>query len=434
MKLKLITATNYFYFHSVDILCSLAITFTGYAFYNPALRFVPADFDDLVLLSAVKNVSNPLGFFIRDWGFGNYGYRPLHSITLWLGYRLFGVSSGPNQFINLALHILVILLLFALLSRLQPSRILAFLFSLLGLVSLYTLSPATWISDRPTLFVAIFLLISLNYLVRLEKSKLPNILLLAGLSILALMSKESGMLVPLVIIGILMLQFEKSSQRKKTIIVLIFIMLAYILFRFIIFGSRAGAYDASGYLFGFRYYENSRTLSGPDFFISKIENIIKNTVAIFFPLFDGQGKFSLIGTWPNSIVLVSTTLVLVVLAFSRRLSAYQKVGLAIVLLNALVHIQVFRYRTLYLGQMGLAIFLAASPAFSEKQSLRSPIAALAAMLLFLWSMQIIGENLTYQYLARLDLLREPSFENEILASSSRIDADIVRRIITKYQH
>ncbi|MDP2966764.1 MAG: hypothetical protein Q8N39_12135 [Pelolinea sp.] len=49
-------------------------------------------------------------------------------------------------------------------------------------------------------------------------------------------------------------------------------------------------------------------------------------------------------------------------------------------------------------------------------------------------MQIIGENLTYQYLARLDLLRGPSFENEILASSSRIDADIVRRIITKYRH
>jgi hypothetical protein len=49
-------------------------------------------------------------------------------------------------------------------------------------------------------------------------------------------------------------------------------------------------------------------------------------------------------------------------------------------------------------------------------------------------MQIIGENLTYQYLARLDILRSSSFESEILTSSSRIDTDIVRQVITKYRH
>ena len=433
-KNRLATVIYFIQTKRIDILCSLSITFLGYAFYNPALRFAPVDFDDLVLISAVKNVSHPIVFFIRDWGFGNYGYRPLHSITLWLGYRLFNVSSGPNQFINLALHILVILLLYTLLSCLQPNRILALLFSLLGLVSLYTFSPATWISDRPTLFVAIFLLISLNYLVRLEKSGHPSLPLLAGLSILALMSKESGLLVPLVVIGVLLQQFEKSSQQKKLVIILFFIMLAYILFRFIIFGSGAGTYDESGYLFGFRYYENSRSLSGVDFFAAKLENIIKNIVAVFLPLFDGQGKISLIGTRSNSIVLVSTTLILVILAFSRKLNAYQKVGLVIILLNALVHVQVFRYRTLYLGQMGLAIFFAASPAFNEKQALRSAAAALAAALLFFWSMQIIGEDLTYQYLARLDLLRGPDFESNILASSSHIDPDIVRQVITKYRH
>ena len=433
MKIKLITATNYFYSHSVNIISGLAIIFTGYAFYNPALRFVPADFDDLVLLSAVKSVSNPFSFLLRDWGFGNYGYRPLHSITLWLGYQLFGVSSGPNQFINLGLHILVILLLYALLSRLQPNQILAFLFSLLGLVSLYTLSPATWISDRPTLFVAIFLLISLNYLVRLERSAHPNIPFLAGLSILALMSKESGLLVPLVVIGILFLQFEKSSQTRNVIVGLVLIIFTYILFRFVIFGSQAGTYDESGYLFGFRYYENSGLLSRSDFLIAKLENIIKNTVAIFIPLFDGQGKISLIGTMSNSVILISTTLILIILALSRKLTAYQKVGLLIIILNALVHFQVFRYRTLFLGQMGLAIFLAASPVFNEKHSLSSA-AALAAALLFFWSMHIIGEDLTYQYLARLDLLRGSSFENDILASSSRIDPDIVRQVITKYRH
>jgi hypothetical protein len=431
---KINSLINHFYKYSLDLLCNLAIIFTGYAFYNPALRFVPVDFDDLVLLSAVKNVSNPLAFFIQDWGFGNYGYRPLHSFTLWLGYRLFGVSSGPNQAINLALHIVVILLLYALLTRLQPNRLLAFLFASLGLVSLYTVSPATWISDRPTLFVAFFLLVSLNYLVRLEKNSHPNFLLLAGFSVLALMSKESGLLVPLVIIAVIFFNFEKSSQNKKTIIGLAFILFAYILFRFIIFGSQAGTYDESGYLLGFRYYQSSSALSGPDIIISKIENIIKNILAIFFPLFDGQGKISLIGTASNSIILISTTLILAVLAFSRKLTCFQKIGLVIILLNALIHFQVFRYRTLYLGQMGFIIFLAASPIFSDSKSIRSAVAVIAAALLFFWSMNIIGENLTYQYLNRLDLLRTPTFEKDILASSSRIDPQIVKQIIAKYLH
>jgi hypothetical protein len=425
----------YFYLaHSLDILCSLALIFTGYAFYNPALRFVPVDFDDLVLLSSAKNVSNPLAFFIQDWGFGNYGYRPLHSISLWLGYRIFGVSTGPNQAINLALHILVILMLYALVIRLQPNRLLGFLFTLLGLVSLYTVSPATWVSDRPTLFVAFFLLVSLNYLVRLEKNDKPNPLLLAGISILALMSKESGLIVSLVTIAVIYFQFEKSSQNKRTMAGMLFILLAYMLFRFLIFGSRAGTYDESGYLFGLRYYQSSSVLTGTEAIIAKIENVIKNSLAIFLPLFDGQGKLSMIGTLSNSVILIVTTLILSILAFSRKLTLFQKIGLIIILLNAIIHFQVFRYRTLYLGQVGFVIFLAASPLFSESRSVRSAVAAMAAALLLFWSMNIIGENLTYQYLNRLDLLRTPTFEKDILASSSRIDPQIISQIISKYLH
>jgi hypothetical protein len=419
---------------SLDILCGLSLIFTGYAFYNPALRFVPVDFDDLVLLSSVKNVSNPLSFFIQDWGFGNYGYRPLHSVSLWLGYRLFGVSSGPNQAINLALHILVILLLFSLVSRLQPNRLLAFLFTLLGLVSLYTVSPATWLSDRPTLFVAFFLLIALNYLIRLGNNDIPNFLLMAGLSILALMSKESGLLVPMVIIAVIFLKCERSAPNKRAMIGLLAIMLAYILFRFIIFGSQAGTYDESGYLFGLRYYQSSSALTGSEVIIAKIENVIKNILAIFIPLFDGQGKISLIGTLSNSFILVSTTLIISILAFNRKLTIFQKIGLLIILLNAFIHFQVFRYRTLYLGQIGFIVFLSASPLFSESKSIRSAVAIVAAAVLFFWSMNIIGENLTYQYLSRLDLLRTPTFEQDILASSSRIDPQIVSQIIAKYLH
>jgi len=159
MKKKILFFVEFLSLKSKDILCYLSIMFIGYAFFNISLRFVPVDFDDLVLLSVVKNTNNPLRFFIQDWGFGNYGYRPLHSLSLWLGNRVFGVASGPNQLINIVFHITVILLLFRLINHLQSDRSIAFIFSCLSLVSYYTLSPATWVSDRPTLFVAFFLLI-----------------------------------------------------------------------------------------------------------------------------------------------------------------------------------------------------------------------------------------------------------------------------------
>jgi len=154
----------------------ILLAIIGYAFYNVALRFVPVDFDDLVLLSSAKAVNNPLSFFASDWGFGNYGYRPLHSLSLWFSYRIFGVSSGPAQLLNLCLHIAVILLLYALLVKLLDSRnwVIAFVLSCAALVSLYTVSGPTWVSDRPTLLVSVFLLVLLNYLVRLPESNLQR--------------------------------------------------------------------------------------------------------------------------------------------------------------------------------------------------------------------------------------------------------------------
>ena len=102
----------FFQENKFQILGGIALILLGYALYNPALRFLPVDFDDLVLLSNVKRTTNPFSFFFQDWGFGNYGYRPLHAFSLWVGYQIFGVSSGPNQLINLILHIAVILLLY----------------------------------------------------------------------------------------------------------------------------------------------------------------------------------------------------------------------------------------------------------------------------------------------------------------------------------
>jgi hypothetical protein len=59
---------------------------------------------------------------------------------------------------------------------------------------------------------------------------------------------------------------------------------------------------------------------------------------------------------------------------------------------------------------------------------------LAALLLVFWNMKMIGENLDLEMFARMAKIREANFEQDILATSNRIDPDIVKQIIQKYRH
>ena len=420
--------------HGIEIVFSIAIALIGYAFYNPALRFVPVDYDDLILLSSVKNTVNPLKFFISDWGFGNYGYRPLHSISLWIGFQLFGVSSGPNQLVNILLHIAVTIMLFLLLKQISGNAGVAFFSSCLVSVSLYTFSPATWVSDRPTLFVAFFLVSALYYLLVICKDQSPNPWILITLSLLGLMSKESGLIIPLASAIILFFAPTPKKREYRLILSLVALIAAYMVFRWIIFSGSAAKYEESGYLFGTRYYESSANLNGIELLISKAENVVKNFIAVFLPIFDGLGKISMIGTLSNSVVLVGSTIIVTVLSIKRKLTFPQKIGILIIALNALLHFHVFRYRTLYLGQIGLALFVASSLSFIDTRQFRSTLAASLLVLLVSWNMKIIGETLTYQYLERIDYIRTETFRTDILSKSSSIDELVVDQIIQKYRH
>ena len=407
----------------------------GYAFYNVALRFVPVDFDDLVLLSSAKAAANPLDFFAGDWGFGNYGYRPLHSLSLWFSYRVFGVSSGPAQLLNLCLHIAVIMLLYALLVKLSSSRnwVLAFMLSCVALISLYTVSGPTWVSDRPTLFVTFFLMILLNYLARLPEGETPKIWVLLLLSLLALMSKESGLILPLITLYFLVVEL-RTRLTHPAVWSLVILLGAYGLLRFVVFGSNAATYTEAGYLFGKTYYANLGTLQGNVRIAAYAENVVKNILAVFLPIFDGQGKFSMIGTRMNSLVVVSCTLLIFVLSWGKKLTRFQRISLVILLLNGLIHLQLFRYRTLYIPQMTFVIFAAASDKLKEDTGARKVLMLMAAALLLFWNMKMIGENLDLEMFDRMAQIRDPNFEQDILATSNRINPDIVKQIILKYRH
>lgn len=266
---------------------------------------------------------------------------------------------------NILLHITVTILLFHLLRKTTENTLIAFLSSCRGLISLYTFSPASWVSDRPTLFVAFFLVSALYYLLVVSKDQPPKSWILIALSLLALMSKESGLIIPLTSAFIIFFTPSEGNRKYKQIAFLAALIIAYTVFRWIVFSGSAAKYEESGYLFGIRYYESSAHLSAVELLLSKGENVLKNFIAVFLPVFDGLGKISRIGTLFNSVVLVGSTIILTAMSFRRKLTFPQMVGILIIALNALLHFHVFRYRTLYLGQIGLALFVASSCSYFE---------------------------------------------------------------------
>ncbi len=142
----------------------------------------------------------------------------------------------------------------------------------------------------------------------------------------------------------------------------------------------------------------------------------------------------MIGTRLNSLVVVACTVLLWVLAGAGRLSRFQKLGLAVILANGLVHFQLFRYRALYLAMLGFLIFVAASPRLQEKPGIWVAAVLLTAAIFFMWNIHMIGENLDFELVERVTQIRAATFEQDILASSNRIDPGIVQEIIAKYRH
>jgi hypothetical protein len=389
-----------------------------------ALTFVPADQDDLILLSSVANVRHPLSYFVGDWGLGNNAYRPLHSLSLWLGYRVFGVWAFPNQVINLALHLLNALLVLRIARRVQPDAGLSFLAASLVLFSAFTRSAAAWGSDRPSLLVALFVLLLLDRMVTGEEEAdgigLPGVALLSGL---ALMSKESGLVVPVLALGL--------RPRAGVIAVTGGMLAAYAALRWGIFGSEAVSYSESGHLLGMGRYDDWAALPVSWRAAAAVENVARSLIAPLLPVFGDEGgllpKRDLVLTAP----LWLSTALLVGASVDRRPSQGQQVALLLLAANALVHCTIFRYRTLYLSQVAVALFVAASPRLRLDPRRRTFAKTMAAVALAcgLWT---TTRALAQERAVRHELLYRDRLAPVVDLYPERIDAEVVEEVLERY--
>lgn len=404
----------------------------GLAGFALALTFVPANQDDLILLSSVADARHPFSYFVGDWGLGNKAYRPLHSLSLWLGYQAFGVWAFPNQAINLALHLLNALLVLRIARRVQPDAGLAFLAAALVLFSAFTRSPAVWVSDRPTLLVTLFVLLLLDRWMP-EKEEAAGIGL-AGVALLsgfALMSKESGLVVPVLALALGLRHGAGAASRTGLIVLTAAILAAYAALRWGIFGAEASGYSESGYLAGVGHYDDWGSLPLRWRVAASVENVARSLIAPVLPVFGDQGallsKRDLIlaaPLWVSMALLVGASI-------DRHPSRGQQAVLLLLAANALVHCTIFRHRTLYLSQIAVVLFVASSPRLRLDARRRTFAKAMAAIAVVcgIWTTTL---SLAQERSRRHERLYRDRLAPIVALYPGRIDSQIVEEVLERY--
>lgn len=344
----------------------------GVALYGASLWFPLTNGDDLSYLNAVATVDNPLRYFVGGHGVDNDFYRPLTPVTLWLTYQAFGVWSLPHQLINLLIHFANVFLLYRIVQRIQPDKSLALLLAAVFMVSKYTWGSATFVADRPMVLTGLFVLLFLNYLCQRDWPDLGGraaplrISAVIGFSVLALMSKESGIVVPAVAVLYAFFpgRWTPAALRPRLhlAIVAMSLIVFYIGFRVVIFGPNFASYTQDGYMFlGAVRYQHSHDLAPLLQAVNYAENIVKNGIAPLFPIFaEGGALVSQRGLFAHAPVIGATAL-LFGLALSRGLSRVQSIALMVILANAVAHFALFRFRLHYLSHAAFCIFVAGSP-------------------------------------------------------------------------
>ncbi|MCP4652272.1 MAG: tetratricopeptide repeat protein [Candidatus Omnitrophica bacterium] len=185
----------------------------------------------------IKNFQYWKGIFTSSYSGNNTYYRPLSIFSHLLEYSLWGLNSAGYHLVNIIIHILNALLIYALLQLVLKKRAVAMIASLLFLVHPIQTEQVTYISGRCGLLAAFFILAAFIFYILYSKKKsiFPTgrylifyILSLACFSF-GLLSKESAV----VLVALLILYDFNLPSRKKILQYLpfIIIILFYAFFR-----------------------------------------------------------------------------------------------------------------------------------------------------------------------------------------------------------
>ena len=144
-------------------------------------------------------------------------YRPVRLATYMIDYSLWGLNVRGYHFINISLHILVVLAIYWLISILFKDNILSFLTSALFIVHPIHSETVAYISNRADMLVVLFMLLCfIFYIKQLDSKDIGTYILMSASYVLALLSKENSLILPA-----LLLLYHYTFKKKIKIRVII---------------------------------------------------------------------------------------------------------------------------------------------------------------------------------------------------------------------
>jgi len=196
----------------------LIILLTALVFHN-TLNNGFVDWDDyeyIVDNPFIKAISiaNILQIFSEPY-FSNY--HPLTTLSYALDFKLFGLNPQGYHLVNLILHIINTLLVFALFKHIAGKNVIPFISALLFALHPMHVESVAWISERKDVLFTAFFLSSLIYWLKFIKSESLKLRLYFAsllLFVCALLSKSAAVTLPLIALLISYFLYKKINYKE----------------------------------------------------------------------------------------------------------------------------------------------------------------------------------------------------------------------------
>ena len=174
----------------------------------------------------IKNLANlPLAFTSSVWSFMGDAlslppyYRPLFTTLFTLNYAIFGNAAWGWHLVNVLIHAAVTLLVFIVIKEITARAMLAATTAALFAVHPAHAESVAWISGVTDPWLAVFLLPAFYFYLRYRKDGGKHLFAFAlGFYFLALLSKETAVALPMLIVYCELVHFERSRSLGQKVV------------------------------------------------------------------------------------------------------------------------------------------------------------------------------------------------------------------------
>jgi len=192
------------------------------ALYFRAINYQFSSMDDTDMITAVYNINGGTvslkdAFTHDSFMTSSSFYRPVQTISFMLDEQFASLQPWIYHLSNIILHILTVITLFSFLKKTGLREEISFLLAMLFAVHPLLTDAAAWVPARGDLLLTLFSLLSfITFLLYTESRKKINLVLHGLFFLLALFSKETVILLPVLMLSYLYIKPRKDFKLTNT--------------------------------------------------------------------------------------------------------------------------------------------------------------------------------------------------------------------------